>query len=551
MKASRRIRVSRQLAALWGPRGRQLVEDLLRNLPPGFDAIESHVVLLDVPRQQATWAASRNAVPSVTENEISCHLPEKLLESTAADILPLRPLFLGLARGRPLDRMHCFPLGRGNRVAGLLVIVSPPRSLLSVLRRYARLAGASLVLMHNVVTDLRELEGYRALSHLLDVGATHDRRSLARALGRSIVAVTRARMCLILARGDPSQPLTLIGSRGYPQHLAHSLVIWPQEEPWASTMERDAVAAVATRRLDAAWREVVGPGRVLLVPVRWKGSVRCVLVFPADTGKTGGTHLLDPAQLGGVGAQGALLWQNTELIQRLRRDEEVLKGLMQRSIQVQEEERRRIASDIHDGLTQRIVGIWYRLLALEKLLGLQQNGRHQEVKLALDTIKAQVDLTMREARAAIYNLRPSTLDDLGLIPSLRSLGTEFRVETGVDVVLEVRGERRLPDFIEVGIYRIAQEALRNIHKHAHATRVGLLLQMGEDTVRLTVSDNGRGFQRKKRVVGAALKSFGLESMEERAQMLGAQLILRSTPGEGTSVRVSIPIPKTLEIETPR
>jgi signal transduction histidine kinase len=347
-------------------------------------------------------------------------------------------------------------------------------------------------------------------------------------------------MCLVLARADASQPLAVIGSRGYSARKAHSLVMWPEEEPWASALNRDRVVEIETDEMEPTWREVLGSGRILLVPVRWQGWVRSALMFPADVGKTGGTHLVDPAQLGSVGAQAGLLYQNAELIQRLRRDEEVLQGLMQRSIQVQEEERRRIASDIHDGVTQRIVGIWYQLLALEKRLKLPEGP--SEVRVALETIKAQVELTMQEARAAIYNLRPSTLDDLGLIPSLRSLAHDFRSETGVEVDLEVRGERRLPDYVEVGIYRIAQEALRNIKKHARASMARLLLDLGEERVKLTVTDNGRGFQRKKRG-GGRLTSFGLESMEERAQMLGAQLFVRSTPGDGTSVRVSIPIPR--------
>lgn len=534
MKTAEPIQISRRLTLLWGPRGRRLVEDVLSSVPASLGALALHLVVIDPRRRQALWAGSRPGRAEAAETEAPC--PPTLTAGPASHMLGLAPVLGALG---DLDRLHCIPLARGKRNVGILVVDDPPPESLATLRRHARICTAALLLLHDAMVDQRELEGYRALSHLLDVGAPKDRRSLARALGRSMASVTRARTCLVLARADATQPLVVIGSRGYNTRRTQNLVMWPEEEPWASALMAQRVVEIAPERLDSTWRGALGDDTLMLVPVRWLGWVRSALIFPADADKTGGTHLVDPAQLGSVGAHAGLLWQNAELLRRLRRDEEVLQGLMQRSIQVQEEERRRIASDIHDGVTQRIVGIWFRLLALEKLLPEPPDG--DEVRRAMQTIKEQVDLSMQEARAAIYNLRPSTLDDLGLVPSLRSLVSEFRADTQVDVDLEVRDERRLPDHIEVGIYRIAQEGLRNIRKHARATRVRLTVQMSPDKVRLTLTDDGRGFMQKKKGAGR-LKSFGLESMAERAQMMGAELFVSSTPGEGTRVRASIPVP---------
>lgn len=497
-----------------------------------------HLLAIDPQRHQATWMASRPVRLEASGMEVPC--PSRPREGDARSLSALAPLLACLG---PLDDLYCIPLSRGARTIGLMVVESPPRRHLPALRRHVRMAASALIVLQDSRLDHRELEGYRALSHLLDVGAPHDRRSLAKALGRSMARVTRARMCLVLARANVSQPLVLIGSRGYNARKAQGIVMWPEEEPWMSALNRDSVIEIATDTMDPGWRDLLGPGRVLVVPVRWQGWVRSVLVFPANE-ETGGTHLVEPAQLGSVGAHAGLLWQNAELIRALRRDEEVLQGLMQRSIQVQEEERRRIASDIHDGVTQRIVGIWYRLLALEKLLPDPVASSDAQItpRTALQTIKEQVDLTLQEARAAIYNLRPSTLDDLGLVPSLRSLVSEFRADSQCDIEMEVRDERRLPDYVEVGIYRIVQEGLRNIRKHANAAQVRLKVQMTDEQVRLTLSDDGRGFQQRKKA-GNRLTSFGLESMAERAQMMGAELFVRSAPGEGTRIRVSIPVPR--------
>lgn len=536
---SRSIHVSRQLVSLWGVRGRQLVHDVLATVPPSFERVPLHLLVLDPQRRRVSWVASRLGHGAYGDQDFVC--PDALHEGDARSLPALEPLLAPLGH---LDDLYCVPLSRGDRTVGLLVAESPPRRHLSLLRRHAQLAAAGLIVLQESMAEQRELEGYRALSHLLDVGAPHDRRSLARALGRSMARVTRARTCLVLARAHATQPLVPIGSRGYNSRKAHGLVMWPEEEPWASALMHDTVVEVDTEAADPGWRTLLGPGRVLLVPIRWQSWVRSALIFPADAEKTGGTHLIDPAQLASVGAHAGLMWQNAELIRALRRDEEVLQGLMQRSIQVQEEERRRIASDIHDGVTQRIVGIWYRLLALEKLLpeAVRADGPQHEARRAMKTIKEQVDLAMQEARAAIFNLRPSTLDDLGLIPSVRSLVSDFRAETQGNIEMEVLGERRLPDYVEVGIYRIVQEGLRNVAKHAQATHAQLTLRMTDDHVRLTLSDDGRGFQQRKKS-GNRLASFGLESMAERAQMMGAELFVRTAPGEGTRIRVSIPIPR--------
>lgn len=537
--------VARQAATFWGPHAREAVAEALRTLPPRAAGHRVHLLLHDELRHALCWAGTLETPPEGAETIVEGCSP-RIAEGSLADLaerIPTLAPSLHAAFASDLAAGRCFPLRHRATLVGLLLVAPPSGGrfsarLASDLRRHARLTATVLMLARRSLEEQRELEGYRALSHLLDAGAPRDRQALARALGKSMAAVTRARTCLILARADASAPLVAIGSRGYPSHKASSLVLWPQESPWTEILTEEHPFEIDTAHLDRATQEVLGDGRVLIVPIHWKGWLRSLLILPADVSQSGAAQLLDPARLSSVAAHAGLLWQNAELIQRLRRDEEVLQGLTQRAVQVQEEERRRIASDIHDGVTQRIISIWYRVLNLEKVMVRSLDEAREE----LATIKTQLDAALQEARGAIYNLRPSTLDDLGLVPSLRSLVHEFEKETGVACLMQVRGDRRLPGYVEVGIYRIAQEALRNVKKHAQATSAKLSLHLGEETVRLTVSDDGRGFARKRRSAEALLKSFGLESMAERAQMLGADLFVRSHPGEGTTLRVALGVP---------
>ena len=150
-----------------------------------------------------------------------------------------------------------------------------------------------------------------------------------------------------------------------------------------------------------------------------------------------------------------------------------------------------------------------------------------------------VDLTLQEARAAIGGLRPPVLDDLGLAGGLASLARSIpQVEIGVDLA-----DTRLPDHIEIAIYRIAQECLQNVVKHAKATNASLTFSVGDDSARLEIVDNGVGFDTFENPLGGdEMGGYGLLSMAERAEIVGGRLNIRSRPGSGTAVTATIPLP---------
>ncbi|KUH94841.1 ATPase [Mycolicibacterium acapulense] len=216
-------------------------------------------------------------------------------------------------------------------------------------------------------------------------------------------------------------------------------------------------------------------------------------------------------------------------------------NFVEQVIEAQELERRRLAGDIHDGISQRLVTLSYRLDAAtrsdEPAIVAEQLGKAREL----------VDLTLQEARAAISGLRPPVLDDLGLAGGLASLARSIP-QIGIEVDL---AERRLPDHIELALYRIAQECLQNVVKHAKATsaRLTFAVDPGDsgDVARLEIIDDGVGFDTFEHPLGGDdMGGYGLLSMAERAEIVGGRLNIRSRPGAGTAVTATIPLPTVLE-----
>jgi signal transduction histidine kinase len=223
--------------------------------------------------------------------------------------------------------------------------------------------------------------------------------------------------------------------------------------------------------------------------------------------------------------------ERAHLFRALAEKEAELEALMRRTIEAQEEERRRVATEIHDGVTQQMVSVWYRLHAALRALRVDPDRAEAELTRARELVDEALD----EARAAIYDLRPSILDDLGLVPSLRTLAA--RQLEGTQVELDLPEDLALPPHHEVALYRIAQEAIANIRKHAGASHVRLTLHERDDGIVLVVDDDGRGFD--PAVVPGGV-SFGLTGMRERASLAGGELRVASEPGRGTRLEVRLP-----------
>ena len=255
----------------------------------------------------------------------------------------------------------------------------------------------------------------------------------------------------------------------------------------------------------------------------------------------GQKHLAERANieiLTSLAGQAGSALENARLHGQLAERERRLEELVGRLIKAQEEERRRVAYDVHDGLAQVAAAAHQRLQAFA--------GRHapasEEGREDLERVLRLVRRTVGEARKVISDLRPTVLDDFGLAAAIRQEVAELRDGGWRVEYEEALGEERLPVAVETALFRVVQEALTNARKHALTDRVRLELRHQGETITLKVEDRGRGFDPAAADGdGGPGERVGLSGMRERVGMVGGELVVRSRPGAGTSITVRIPL----------
>jgi two-component system sensor histidine kinase DegS len=226
------------------------------------------------------------------------------------------------------------------------------------------------------------------------------------------------------------------------------------------------------------------------------------------------------------GIEGALKTQSQEQRQEI--------GL--RIIKAQEEERRRVAREIHDGPAQTLANIVLRLEIAEKLLELDPS----RVKAELNDLKNLVRVNLQDIRRIIFDLRPMALDDLGIVPAIKKYCDNFRENYGVICDLRIEGrEKRLLPIMEVALFRLVQEGMTNVAKHAQTSKVDISLTYKEDWVIARIIDYGKGFEVES-TMSAPGEHFGLIGMRERVEMFNGKFSIKSILGKGTTLELAIP-----------
>jgi two-component system sensor histidine kinase DegS len=215
--------------------------------------------------------------------------------------------------------------------------------------------------------------------------------------------------------------------------------------------------------------------------------------------------------------------------------QENIRVYLQKLSQVQEEERKRIARDLHDETIQELVVVSRHLEDLTA-----GNSR-----LSVEEIREEVREITKGVRRFSRELRPSILDDLGLIHAVQWLASDLTENYGIMVKTKVKGNQiHLPAESELMLFRIIQEALTNVRKHSHATEASITLDFSEHNVNITIKDNGKGFKIPPGMGDLARTGkLGMVGMQERAQLLGGTLSIKSKPGEGTNLVIDIPLQK--------
>ena len=233
-----------------------------------------------------------------------------------------------------------------------------------------------------------------------------------------------------------------------------------------------------------------------------------------------------------------------EMSKELKRREEIRQQLLSKVINAQEEERKRIAIELHDQASQSLTSLIVGLKVLE-------TQSSPETQKSITDLKKLAAVTLAEIHNLAVELGPSSLDDLGLIAALRQYTREYSSKFGIETDFHATGleEKRLLPMTEITLYRIVQEALTNVVRHAAATKVSVLVHPKGNSIVTIVEDDGKGFDVKE--VFSSRKSehrLGLYGMQERASIIGGVLTIESTPGVGTTIFVEVPLEEGSGVE---
>ena len=239
--------------------------------------------------------------------------------------------------------------------------------------------------------------------------------------------------------------------------------------------------------------------------------------------------------VGGIAEIRHLQAELTRMARKVQTAQRSLRDYIGVITDAQEDERLRLARELHDDTLQSIIALKQRVQLAQK------NAPDEASQRSLQELETIAEQTIENLRRTTRALRPVYLEDLGLVTALEMLAREMESASNVKVSFQKQGtEKRLAAPVELALYRMAQEALNNVVRHAQATQAELSVHFGDDKIEMQVSDNGIGFEAPNTLADFAPSGhFGLLGMYERADLIGARLTIRSTPGKGTNLTIQL------------
>jgi signal transduction histidine kinase len=420
------------------------------------------------------------------------------------------------------------PLRSGGETLGALLVARPPRGPLDPDERRA-VEGAAVVLALILRDDDRspsaagELRPDRGLRRLVALG------DVARAVRGTAVDAG------VLAAGVVSEARRLTGAPA-------AALVRPAGDGALVTLASEGIPGDAPlpglplvrEALDA--RRPASDDRVTCLPLMRDEDPEplAVLVVTRPGGRPFATDEMDA--LSGISDRGILALATAELVSELRREHAERRALAAALVEAHEGERRRIAEEIHDGPVQALVGLGLMLDAVRAELGRPGAKTERDLERAAQAARAAVG----GLREAISNLHPTALEELGFAAGTRSIARGL-VERGLDVELDVAVADQLPPVSRTVAFRIVQEALTNIGKHADARLVRVTARRIDGEVHVSVCDDGRGFDPDAVVQRLEEGHLGLPAMRQRAALVGGRVEIEAAPGRGTIVRLAFPL----------
>lgn len=327
----------------------------------------------------------------------------------------------------------------------------------------------------------------------------------------------------------------------------HVTAYSPVTSPGWALVTEESWQAVSTPTLQSTQVAplVLVPAVFILLLAVWFGAsqvVRPLRRLEAQTATLGeGDYQTIRKPVGGISEIQQLQSELIQMAEKVDEAQRSLHGYIGAITDAQEEERKRLARELHDDTLQALIALKQRV----QLAQLEQgptDGKGSAESPELDEIAALTEQTIDNLRRLTRAMRPAYLDDLGLVPSLEMLARETAQSAGMQIEFHTVGvERRLPASNELALYRMAQEALSNIARHSQAKTATLTISFSPQSVRLLVKDDGVGFRVPENLAeNAGRGHYGLLGLHERAELLGAELDIESGPGKGTRIEVTLP-----------
>jgi len=285
------------------------------------------------------------------------------------------------------------------------------------------------------------------------------------------------------------------------------------------------------------------PGVELLCPIRSKGKLIGILaVGKKQSDSPYSDEEVDLLMT--IANEAAVAIENARMLDSLKNEQSRARQFLAQAIQAQEEERKRISADLHDSVAQWLAAASYRAQTVNALLSGNDSNEAQDELAAMEST---IDKSLKELRRVVTGLRPPALDELGLSHALRQSLEDLKTDGVACRFSEVGTPARLPSSTEIAVYRLVQEALTNVRKHADATKVNLRLQFQTDELLVEVRDNGKGFDLSRTLDSAiSVGHMGLLGMKQRVETLGGDIKIKAGEGAGTTIILRLPIQPQIE-----
>ena len=327
--------------------------------------------------------------------------------------------------------------------------------------------------------------------------------------------------------------------RGEPRfNLDNPIIAWLEK----ATSPLDLKQIDSIPQFKGLWQtereKLVASNLELLYPIKSRGKLIGILALGKKQSKA--LYSQEDIELVmSLASQAGIMIENAKMLDSLKKQQLQVEQLLAEAIHAQEEERQRISVDLHDSVAQWLAGASYRAQTVSALLS---GNDSDETRDELATMESTIDKSLKELRRVLTGLRPPALYELGLSHALRQSLEEVKTD-GMDCRFSETGTPvRLPSSMEIVVYRVVQESLTNVRKHANATKVNLRLQFQPDKLLVEVRDNGKGFDLSHTLDSAiSVGHMGLLGMKQRAEMLGGDIRIKTSEGAGTAITLSLPI----------